>query len=589
MLESTSGSNHDLPSIEQRVTAHAVDCLYQNLPRIVLSLILMPSIILLAMWNRVDHGFLLVWFALALSVLFSRIYLVKRYQRQKPHIIQAGRWGMYFAYTSAASGIVWALASWYLFIPDSVAHQVLLLTCVFGLVSGSIIVTSYFLPSYYAFVYPTLGVTALRLAWEGGYAYAGLAVLCLMYLSIVNRVARNQKQFAFDAIRLQFENVDLVEALKLQKTAAEEANIAKSKFIAAASHDLRQPLHALGLFVGALKHYVENPRTVDLVGHIDKSVKALDSLFNALLDISKLDAEAITPDIKSFEFTTLANQLVTEYSLQAQEKGLAFNSNINKIAIRSDPALLQTILRNLLSNAIRYTQNGEVSLSVEVKENTACISVSDTGIGIPISDQQNIFREFFQLGNTERDRSKGLGLGLAIVRRLVDLLNLQLEVESTPSLGSTFRVSVPLGDAKQLSDFASEEREFQAAGNLKILIIDDENEVREAVNALLESWNYSVETAADISQALERIRQKSFIPDLIIADYRLREGHNGAEAIQIIKKEFGENIEGLIVTGDTDPERIRQVNLSGYPLLHKPVEPKKLRTFLRRLETEPNR
>jgi signal transduction histidine kinase/ActR/RegA family two-component response regulator len=367
--------------------------------------------------------------------------------------------------------------------------------------------------------------------------------------------------------------------LEAEKERAEQANLAKSRFLAAASHDLRQPLHALGLFTAALSERLRSDEAPLLVDNIKRSVGALEGLLNALLDISKLDAGSVVPQFRDFSLAFLLAQLSSEYEPQARSKGLAWKCPSSDLVVHTDPALLETILRNLISNALRYTQRGAVRVECSREGDTVCIAVIDTGIGIAAEHQQEIFAEFVQLHNPERDRGKGLGLGLAIVDRLVQLLDHRLELESTTVSGSTFRLLLPLGQAVPANPVLPKaEPTDDATTLLTVLVIDDESEVREAMRTLLETWGYPVCAVGSLSEALASLQHA---PGAIIADYRLREERTGAEAIRTLRQTFGEDIPALIVTGDTAPERIRQARESGFAFLHKPVPPAKLRAFLR--------
>jgi two-component system, sensor histidine kinase len=367
--------------------------------------------------------------------------------------------------------------------------------------------------------------------------------------------------------------------LQDEKNRAEQANIAKSRFLAAASHDLRQPLHALGLFVAALDERVRQPEARLLVRNINRSVEALEGLFNALLDISKLDAGVVQPNVRHMSLDRLLNHLCAEYIPQARAKGLDFQYRRTGIVVQSDPMLLETMLRNLISNAIRYTKAGEIRIESTRRDNSVSVDVIDTGVGIAPEHQTEIFREFYQLHNPERDRTKGLGLGLAIVDRLATLLGHPLDLSSVPGAGSVFRLTLPVGNVDAIdADEPISENLGRHAVPLKVLIIDDEATVCEAMTILLDDWGYEVTAVGSLDEARMLLTS---VPDVIIADYRLREDRTGAEAIRTLQEHFHVDIPALIVTGDTDPERIAQAKQSGFAFLHKPVPPAKLRAFLR--------
>jgi signal transduction histidine kinase/CheY-like chemotaxis protein len=571
---------------EIQISAYAIDRLYRSLPTIVPNLALMPIVLGVVMWSRVSHALLLGWIAVSFLIIAIRYALYRAYAKRKPSPQEARRWAHWFTATSMLSGVVWGAAGVMFFVPDSVGLQLFLYLCVVGLAAGSIIVTCYWLPAYYAYAVPSVGICAVRLFNEGTTEYQGLALLMLMFLFIITVVARNQKRTAFEAIALRFENVDLIEQLREQKNIAEQANVAKSKFLAAASHDLRQPLHALGLFAAALNEPNSRADRGSLAQSINRSLNALEGLFNALLDISKLDAGVVKPEIRDIALTPLLDRLAVDYEPQAHAKGLSWRYEAVDAVVRTDIALLETVVRNLIGNAIRYTKQGDVRVTCTAEEGRVRIEVADTGIGIPPERQQEVFREFVQLHNPERDRTKGLGLGLAIVHRLTKLLDHPLEMRSAPGRGSVFTLDLPAGDARAAQALeAAPETTLGEEASLRVLVIEDEVDARQALVTLLEEWGHQV---AAVSSQDEAVAIPGPVPDAIIADYRLREEHTGSEAIRRVQERWGTSIPALIVTGDTAPERLRQAQQSGFALLHKPVSPGKLRAFLRGVQRERN-
>ncbi len=481
-------------------------------------------------------------------------------------------------------GLVWGSIGVLFFVPDSPFLQMLLFVYIAGLVAGSAAVLSYWLPAFYANAVPAILISSVYVASKGTPEYIGIALFGLLYFVVINLVARNQHRLAYEAISLRFDNVELIEQLREQKDVAEQANIAKSKFLAAASHDLRQPLHALGLFVAALSEPGARSESPAIVRNINRSVAALEGLFNALLDISKLDAGIVKPEVRDVLLAPLLDRLSAEYESQARQKDIAWRYGSPEAVARTDIVLLETVLRNLIGNAIRYTSGGQVWLQCTTIGGLVSIEVGDTGIGIPHAQHREVFREFFQLGNPERDRTKGLGLGLAIVARLTALLGHTLTMRSEPGVGSVFCLTLAVGDAAVAgaAEVASE-ASISEDSPLRVLVIEDERHVQEAMQVLLQSWGHEVVTVVSGDEALTISPP---IPDVIIADYRLREDRTGIEAIRRVNDHWGQAITSLIVTGDTSPDRLRQAQDSGFAFLHKPVAPGKLRAFLRGVQRE---
>ena len=362
----------------------------------------------------------------------------------------------------------------------------------------------------------------------------------------------------------------------------EAANLAKSRFLAAASHDLRQPLHALNLFVTQLRRETDQAEQARLVERIDASVAAMNELFSALLDISKLDAGVVTPSVSEFPVDDLLKRIEMTFAAAAREKGLRLRVISSQAFIRSDFILLERILLNLVSNAIRYTVGGGVVVGCRRRGDAIRIEVWDSGIGIPEDQRGSIFREFYQLSPAERDRSGGLGLGLAIVDRLCRLLDHPIELISQLGRGSRFAVVVATAPPRRLIGQPPESVADQTMGKL-VLVIDDDALVLDSMRGVLKSWGCSVVTASSGAAALACLAELERTPDLIISDYRLADGDNGIRAIERLRKALRAPVPAFLISGDTAPERLREARASGYYLLHKPVLPITLRATISQL------
>jgi CheY-like chemotaxis protein len=335
---------------------------------------------------------------------------------------------------------------------------------------------------------------------------------------------------------------------------------------------LRQPVHALSLFVGALRGHRLEPEPAALVDRIENSVSAMDGLFSALLDISRLDAGVVAPEMKTFPISDLLQVLERDYTTEAESKGLTLRIRACNSWVRSDPVLLERILRNLLSNAVRYTDRGGVLLGCR-RRGGLRIEIWDTGRGIEEAQVPRVFEEFFQIDNPERDRTKGLGLGLAIVRRLADLLGHTLAFASVPGRGSMFGIDVPLAEPRAILPPMAP----GVARTGTILVVDDEMAIQEGMRSLLTAWGHAVLCAGSGEEGLARLAACGARPDLIICDYRLRGEETGATVIRRLRAEHGDDIPGVLITGDTAPNRLEEAAASGLLLLHKPVANSRLR------------
>jgi signal transduction histidine kinase/CheY-like chemotaxis protein len=371
--------------------------------------------------------------------------------------------------------------------------------------------------------------------------------------------------------------------LAIKKDQAERANHAKSRFFAAASHDLRQPLHALSLFVAALKARNHQTEAQTLIDNIEASTAAMALLFDALLDISRLDAGAIEVHRVHFPLQHMLRKLEQQFGAVAAEKHLRLRFRPCDITLYSDPLLIERILVNLIANAIRYTDDGGVLVACCRRGRTVRLSVIDTGRGIPPDQQENVFHEFVQLHNSARDRSKGLGLGLAIVSRLGRLLEHRVDLRSRPDHGSRFSLDVPCGDVRLIQPRIAASAPGQIPADALVLLVDDECAILRGMAELFDNWDIDLVTARSADEAEQWLDSLARVPDVIVSDYRLPEDTDGIEVITRLRKKFGHDIAAIVVTGDTAPDTILRINQAGFPLLHKPLRPAKLRALLTHL------
>lgn len=396
-------------------------------------------------------------------------------------------------------------------------------------------------------------------------------------------------QFNSMAAQLQDSYATLERKVDERTRELELANLAKSRFIAVASHDLRQPLHALGLFVGQLREHVPSSAGSQLVDRIDGAVVNMNDLFAALLDISKLDAGALVPDVTEFPIERLFKRMDATFAAAARAKGLSLRVMSSRHWVRSDIILLERILQNLVANAVRFAADGRVVVGCRRRGTQLRIEVCDSGPGIPKDQQREIFSEFTQLDGPRQDRQHGLGLGLAIVDRLCRLLGHTVELSSTLGKGSRFSILVPLEPRRAAS--ASPPRSAKASLDLLVgkvaLLIDDDALNLESLGGLLASWGCRVATAATCEQAFARFATDERVPDIIISDYHLANGANGYEVIAQLRDRFGRSVPAFLMSGDTSPECLREARASGFQLLHKPVPPMKLRLMLNQLLRSP--
>jgi signal transduction histidine kinase/CheY-like chemotaxis protein len=443
-----------------------------------------------------------------------------------------------------------------------------------------------------------------------GLALALLAALLLARLMVVpvRALAAGAARIGAGALdhRIEVKSGDELEALgdqlndmagKLQSSYAtlerkveerteqlQAANLSKSRFLAAASHDLRQPLHALNLFAAQLRSEKDPAERDRLALRIDTAVANMNELFNALLDISKLDAGALTASISEFPVSRVLSRIAATFTQTARDKGLSLRTVASSAWIRSDPILLEQILINLVSNAVRYTSAGGIVVGCRRVGAVLRIDVCDTGFGIAADQQRSIFSEFYQVPAAGRSSKVGLGLGLAIVERLCAVLNHPISLSSTLGKGSRFSVTVPRVAAHARSATAATSFPATVPDRLRgklIVVIDDDALALEGTGGLLRSWGCRVVAAQSDGEALTKLDGTP--PDLIISDFHLQDGRTGIDAIGEIREAFGEPVPAFLVSGDISQQRLRETHASAHHLLHKPVNPMALRAIISRL------
>ncbi|MFV3372183.1 ATP-binding protein [Pseudomonas sp. NY15435] len=571
-------------SLQQR---DLVDLLFRQSYAVLFANLVIPLPVLYIFRNAMAPTAMVFWLAVLYSLTLARIVLARTYFRQAPARTLGKSWLWSNTLLSWASSLLWGWLGWVGFVhgdPQLFAFTCIVLT---GLVCGAVPSLSAHPPAYVgslaAMLLPVL-VLCLSVADEQHTTYS-FFILCLAGVNLY--YSRVTYRSLCETIRLRQENSDLVQDLREQRDRARAADQAKSRFLAAASHDLRQPIHALGLFVGALAALAERGpvdarQARDIATRLRAMLGNLGDLLNGLLDISRLDAGVVPVAREPISLRKLFGDLQGEFAGTASERNLRWRVRESRLWVDSDPLLLRRVLDNLLSNAFRYTRSGSVLLGCRRRGRELEIQVIDTGVGIHSSQQEVIFDEFVQLHNAERDRKQGLGLGLAIVRHTARLLGHRLILRSLPGRGSVFSLRLPLAEAPL--QVAPPPEPGERGPGLGIMVVEDQYDVLHALCNLLEVWGHRVYPGTSALLACQRhieASHRGHAPvDLILTDYRLGEGQTGADAIRRIRGYLSRRVPALIVTGDTSPERIREAAASGSQLLHKPLDTDQLRAAI---------
>jgi two-component system, sensor histidine kinase len=571
-------------TLANRLRSEQVSALFQNLTLGVMGAALGALVLASAMIHlgALDWTTGVSWILYIFACAATHLLLRHLYYRIGPNDDQWGIWALWFTAVSLAEGIGWGWASVFLVGgSDRFSLEMLVMVVTLNIAGGAIPAFSSYLPAFFALFLPT---TIPSLFWSVASRNLfpeAIVMLLLMLIFIVamGSLGVRANQNFKELVGLRIRTNELANDLRKQKELAEQASLAKSTFLAAASHDLRQPVHALGMFVGALRAVALPPDAVRLVERIEESTNAMDSLFSAILDISRLDAGVVDVQPRPFAIQPLLDRICVDYGAEAKEKSITLICHGCSAAVHTDPLLMERILRNLLSNAIRYTFSGRVIVGCRRRSGKIRVEVWDTGPGIPIAERERVFQEYFQLQNPERDRAMGLGLGLAIVRRLSNLLNCPVILRSELGRGCCFGVEIPEATAPVFKEVTGSDIARESTRGL-ILVIDDESAIRDGMYSLLTGWGYAVLTAGSGAEMLVQLAKCPMRPDIIICDYRLRGEENGINVIQQLQAECNEAIPAMLITGDTAADRLVEAQSSGLLLLHKPVLNSRLRAAI---------
>lgn len=568
---------------EHRLVAEQVALLYRQAAVVFIGSGISAFILVWLLWDEpTARRHLLAWLTAVLGIMALRWIGLHRYRADPERMARGAFWGWVFTFGAAASGASWGYLGWSFFQPTLFFLFPIALMLA-GQTALSVPTVGLFFPAHLAFNLCCMTPFMLRNFLEEGRLFLGQSFAILVFMTACLLFARRQQLTIRESIRLRFANLELLERLTQEnaraeaaRRQAEEASDAKTRFLAAASHDLRQPLQAMTLFAHGIAEDARDERIPRpaLVRNLQSACESLGTLLDSLLDLSRAEAGALKADIQDVPLRPLFERIRREFADQAVGLGLRLGVTMPRCSVRSDPVLLERILRNLVANALRYTERGSVLVACRRRGDRLRIEVRDSGIGIPADRLADIFREFHQLGNPERDRRKGLGLGLAIVKALAQQLGHDIDVRSQPGQGSTFAVELREARGEPAAPPIAPQLPDRLRGRL-LVIIDDEIMIREALFGLMAGWGCEVIAGENADEILAQLGDRK--PAAIIADWRLRDGRLGSGEIAALRTHFGCVIPALLVTGDTAPDAAREANL---PVIRKPVQGFRLRAEL---------
>jgi two-component system, sensor histidine kinase len=521
-----------------------------------------------ALWFLFPGWIVAVWSVLLTANIAAALVHGRLFERAMPADEALRPWEVREAFLESSQGVMWGCVG--LILPDQVGEVAPYLAIGEMLViAGALSTTVSYRPATMWMSVPCGVLTSLALIRGGGLlnTVIGLGVLTATMAMI--RLARAQNTLITRAMVLAEERVALLKELEEQREAAQQASLAKTRFLASVSHDLRQPMHSIALLSAALQRNAASD--ADAIVQIGSSVQAMDDMLGALLEVSRLDDGHLPLQVAPVALGLLFQRLALQFTAQAQAKGLVLHVVASQVRVVSDPFQLQRMLANLLSNAIRYTSSGRVLLRCRVRDGQACLQVWDTGVGIAREHRARVFEEFFQVARTPREGAQGLGLGLSIVHRLGQRLGHRLTLRSRPQRGSVFGIVVPLEavSAAEASAAAASLAEL-LAGQL-VLLIDDDATVRKSMQTLLESFGCHVLGAHSTPSALQAVDDSLRTPDLIITDYRLSAEDTGLEAIAQVREAVGDALPALLITAEID-KPLAAAQALGVAVLPKPLQ-----------------
>ena len=572
------------PEPSTDVLAEQTRLLHAQVPQSVLGGMGVGAFLLFLAYGSFDNWMLILWVALYLLICTLRLWFFFSVKEDLADDEMVIRWEGVMHTVLALTGLFWGATAGVLVWQMDIIFDAVVVALMGGLSAGAVTAVGSIYRCYLYYAIPMLLPLIVALALGETTLHLGLAIMVILYLMANLSFARKISQSIIETINTRIENDQLILKMAEQQQVlekqnreiqasmkiAEEANRAKSVFLASASHDLAQPLHSMRLFLLALKSETDPVLRADLIEKATQCSDRLSELFMALLDISKLDAGIVTVNPSVFDIADMLDLLSAEFEGLQNESGVRFETELVSALVDTDQTILQRVLRNLLHNAFKYTSRGHVVLTAKLVGENVVVSVSDSGPGIAAEEIDHIFEEFYQIGNPERDRSRGLGLGLAIVKRLSQLADYQVQVESEPGKGATFSLTLPVsrtqpGSVRQpgAENVASE------TGQRLVVFIDDEDDTRQGMALILGGLGFSTVIAEDYDDALAQVLESEQTPDLIISDYRLREHHTGVEAILRLREEFNADIPALIVTGDTSPDSLKEIGDHEIDVIHK--------------------
>lgn len=539
--------------------------------------------------DRSDHALLTAWLVAFCAVSAGRLVASLVVMSASPLPRRSHAWMDGWLTSTWIHALQWGMLPLVVWTPGPPEAEAILHMTLAAIAMGGAVRLPGFFRTLVGHVACVLGPLVLRDLLMGNTSQWLMAMMAFLIGVYAVISGRNQSRSLQEILAQRERNAQLIEALRQEnarseaaRQAAEAASAARSRFFAAANHDLRQPLHAMALLAQTLHGRGATVHVTEVARHLVDCVEGMAEVVDDLLEITRLDVGQLQPQWSVFDLRSMLEECSRPYEAMAREKGLAFEFSAESLNVRSDRALLTRVVSNLLSNAIRYTPAGAVRLKACAQGERVDVRVEDTGIGIAAEHLPRIFEEFYQVGNPARDRRLGLGLGLATVKRLGELLGLSVSVDSATGRGSVFVLKLPL--AAQVSITGRDEDPSPVSSQplvsqRRILVVEDDADSRTALVGLLESWGCDVRGVSGLAEALKLV-SSGYEPEALIADLRLADGASGIEAVRVLRATLARDLPAVIVTGDAGSDHVQAAGAAGLSVALKPVRARQLRAFL---------
>jgi len=521
-----------------------------------------------------------IWLSIASSMVAITFAYSKLTARSGVTLENVDRYLIGHVFISSATGIVWGALAIYFVDWESAYSLFIASVIVCTVILGGIMPGATYSPGFIGLATCMLipfGVYVLLFA-DGPFRLAGFGVILLYVFGMISSLhaQRNSNDGIF-ARQLQ----ELNGKIRTQNEIIKRANEEKTRFLAATSHDFSQPLHAQGYFIEALRQKLDRPDQQDLLKKIESSWQHQKRLIRGIVEINQLDSGTIVPKLKPVDLESISRRIIDEFDTIADDRKIKFKVSLTNATVFTDPLLLARVIQNILSNAFRYTpEDGEVELAISQSDGIATIAIRDTGPGIPEDQHARIFEEYVQLRDAPREGAQiGLGLGLSIVRRLSDLLDLNLELTSKQGDGSTFVLNLPVHTSPHTQLNEGSLKHDEEASTKLIILVDDEITILQSMSALLEGWGYELIAATGPNTALTRLAEIEDLPALLIVDKRLGNDQNGLDLIQKLREEVNQDTPAILMSGDLTV-KAKDIDLEHVQFMPKPIDPEIIRQMI---------